>query len=303
VIIALHHEQDMRKMGGLFKYMKITAVTCWIGGLALIGTPFFAGFYSKDAIIEAVGESHQWAAPYAYWCVLLGVFVTALYTFRMIFLTFHGPERFGSHEHAHGHEPHGEHAALKPHESPWVVTVPLILLAIPSVVIGYYTVGPVLFGNYFGGAIGVLENHDVIGELAQEFHGPAALALHALLSAPFWLAAAGVATAYLFFLKNPVWADIAQQRAQGLYKLLINKYYFDWVNENVIAPLARGVGRLFWKGGDEALIDGVIVNGSARGIGVMSAVVRHIQSGYLYHYAFAMIIGLCALVAWLLTRP
>jgi NADH-quinone oxidoreductase subunit L len=184
-----------------------------------------------------------------------------------------------------------------------VVTVPLILLAIPSVVIGYYTVGPVLFGNYFGGAIGVLENHDVIGELAQEFHGPAALALHALLSAPFWLAAAGVATAYLFFLKNPVWADIAQQRAQGLYKLLINKYYFDWVNENVIAPLARGVGRLFWKGGDEALIDGVIVNGSARGIGVMSAVVRHIQSGYLYHYAFAMIIGLCALVAWLLTRP
>jgi NADH-quinone oxidoreductase subunit L len=302
VIIALHHEQDMRKMGGLFKYMKITAVTCWIGGLSLIGTPLFSGFYSKDAIIEAVGEAHRWGAEYAYWCVLLGVFVTALYTFRLIFLTFHGPERFGHDEHAHGHEAHGGHGAHRPHESPWVVTVPLILLAIPSVIIGYFTVGPVLFGDYFGGAIFVLEEHNVVGELAHEFHGPAAFALHAVASAPLWLAAAGVATAYLFFLKNPAWADAAQQRFNALYKLLVNKYYFDWFNENVIAPLARGVGRLFWKGGDELLIDGVLVNGSARSIGVMSAVVRQIQSGYLYHYAFAMIIGLCALVAWLLTR-
>jgi NADH-quinone oxidoreductase subunit L len=178
----------------------------------------------------------------------------------------------------------------------------LILLAIPSVIIGYFTVGPVLFGDYFGGAIFVLEEHNVVGELAHEFHGPAAFALHAVASAPLWLAAAGVATAYLFFLKNPAWADAAQQRFNALYKLLVNKYYFDWFNENVIAPLARGVGRLFWKGGDELLIDGVLVNGSARSIGVMSAVVRQIQSGYLYHYAFAMIIGLCALVAWLLTR-
>jgi NADH-quinone oxidoreductase subunit L len=302
VIIALHHQQDMRKMGGLFKYMKITAVTCWIGGLALIGTPFFSGFYSKDAIIEAVGESHRWGATYAYWCVLLGVFVTALYTFRMIFLTFHGPERFGHGEPAHGHGAHGGPGEHKPHESPWVVTLPLMLLAIPSVIAGYYTVGPVLFGDYFGGAIVALEGNDVIGELAHEFHGPVAFALHALLSAPFWLAAAGVVTAYLFFLKNPLWADLAQQRAQGLYKLLINKYYFDWFNENIIAPLARGVGRAFWKGGDEVLIDGLLVNGSARTIGWTSAIVRHIQSGYLYHYAFAMIIGLCALVAWLLTR-
>jgi NADH-quinone oxidoreductase subunit L len=234
--------------------------------------------------------------------VLLGVFVTALYTFRMIFLTFHGPERFGHGEPAHGHGAHGGPGEHKPHESPWVVTLPLMLLAIPSVIAGYYTVGPVLFGDYFGGAIVALEGNDVIGELAHEFHGPVAFALHALLSAPFWLAAAGVVTAYLFFLKNPLWADLAQQRAQGLYKLLINKYYFDWFNENIIAPLARGVGRAFWKGGDEVLIDGLLVNGSARTIGWTSAIVRHIQSGYLYHYAFAMIIGLCALVAWLLTR-
>ena len=304
VIIALHHEQDMRKMGGLFKYMKITAVTCWIGGLALIGTPLFSGFYSKDAIIEAVGESHRWGAGYAYWCVLLGVFVTALYTFRMIFLTFHGPEHFGHDSHgargSHGaHDAHGSH---KPHESPWVVTVPLILLAIPSVIIGYYTVGPVLFGDYFGGAIAVLERNDVIGELANEFHGPAFFALHALATPAFWLALGGAVTAYFFFLRNPGWADLAQQRAQGLYTLLTNKYYFDSFNENVIAPLARDIGRLFWKGGDEALIDGVMVNGSARSIGWVSSIVRQVQSGYLYHYAFAMIIGLSALLAWLLTR-
>ena len=306
VIIALHHEQDMRKMGGLYKYMKITAITSWIGALALIGTPFFAGFYSKDAIIEAVHESHRWGAHYAYWCVLLGVFVTALYTFRMIFLTFHGPERFahageGGHGHDAHHDSHGGHDH-KPHESPWVVTLPLIMLAIPSVIIGYYTVSPVLFGDYFGKAIFVLEQNNVIGELAHEFHGPASFALHAFQSAPFWLAAAGVFTAYLFFLRNPSWADAVQRRLQALYVLLTNKYYFDWFNENVIAPLARGIGRLFWKVGDELLIDGVAVNGSARGIGVVASVLRHVQSGYLYHYAFAMIIGLSALLAWLLTR-
>ena len=222
VIIALHHEQDMRKMGGLYKYMKITAITSWIGALALIGTPFFSGFYSKDAIIEAVHESHRWGAHYAYWCVLLGVFVTALYTFRMIFLTFHGPERFAhAGEGGHGHEPHhdshGGHDH-KPHESPWVVTVPLIMLAIPSVIIGYYTVSPVLFGDYFGKAIFVLEQNNVIGELAHEFHGPASFALHALQSAPFWLAAAGVFTAYLFFLRNPSWADAVERRLRLLHK-------------------------------------------------------------------------------------
>jgi len=330
VIIALHHEQDMRKMGGLFKYMKITAITSWIGALALVGTPFFSGFYSKDAIIEAVHESHRWGANYAYWCVLLGVFVTALYTFRQIFMTFHGPERFAhageghgadvvgaghGHEHAahdapgHGHH-HADHAHdhshgahdHKPHESPWVVTVPLILLAIPSVIIGFYTVAPVLFGNYFGSSIFVLEDNNVVGEIAREFHGPVSFALHAFAPGPFWLAVAGFVTAYLFFLRNPSWADAAERRLRALYTLLTNKYYFDWFNENVIAPLARGIGRLFWKGGDEILIDGVVVNGSARGIGLIATVVRHVQSGYLYHYAFAMIIGLSALLAWLLTR-
>ena len=303
VIIALHHEQDMRKMGGLFKYMKITAVTCWIGALSLVGTPFFAGFYSKDALIEAVGLSHRWAADYAYWCVLLGVFVTALYTFRMLFMTFHGPERFrhAAHDDHGAHDAHG-HAAHDPHESPWVVTLPLILLAIPSVIIGYFTIGPVLFGDYFAGSIFVLEKNDVLGELTHEFHGPASFAWHGLTAAPFWLALAGATTAYLFILRNPSWADTAQRSFSWLYNLLDNKYYFDWFNENVIAPLGRGVGRLFWKGGDEVLIDGVLVNGSARGIGWAATVVRQVQSGYLYHYAFAMIIGLSALLAWWLLR-
>jgi NADH-quinone oxidoreductase subunit L len=301
VIIALHHEQDMRKMGGLFKYMKITAVTCWIGALSLVGTPFFSGFYSKDALIEAVGLSHRWAADYAYWCVLLGVFVTALYTFRMLFMTFHGPERFRHAAHD-DHAAHDAHAPHDPHESPWVVTVPLILLAIPSVLIGYFTIGPVLFGDYFAGSIFVLEKNDVLGELAHEFHGPAGFALHGLTAAPFWLALAGAATAYLFILRNPAWADAAKRSLNWLYDLLDNKYYFDWFNENVIAPLGRGVGRLFWKGGDEILIDGVLVNGSARSVGWTAAVVRHVQSGYLYHYAFAMIIGLSALLAWWLLR-
>jgi NADH-quinone oxidoreductase subunit L len=301
VIIALHHEQDMRKMGGLFKYMKITAVTCWIGALSLVGTPFFSGFYSKDALIEAVGLSHRWAADYAHWAVLLGVFVTALYTFRMLFMTFHGTERFrhAAHDQHGAHDSHGAH---DPHESPWVVTVPLILLAIPSVIVGYFTIGPVLFGDYFAGSIFVLKKNDVLGELAHEFHGPAAFALHGFAPGPLWLALAGAATAYLFILRYPAWGDNARRTLNWLYTLLDNKYYFDWFNENVLAPLGRGVGRLFWKGGDEVLIDGVIVNGSARSVGWAAAVVRHVQSGYLYHYAFAMIIGLSALLAWLLTR-
>jgi NADH-quinone oxidoreductase subunit L len=246
-------------------------------------------------------------------------------------MTFHGPERFAhagesghgahdagardhagaahdhaheTHDHAHdsGHDhAHGGHDP-KPHESPWVVTVPLIMLAIPSVIIGFYTVAPVLFGNYFGSSIFVLEHNNVVEEIAREFHGPASFALHAFAPGPFWLAVAGFVTAYLFFLRNPSWADAAERRLRVLYTILVNKYYFDWFNENVVAPLARGIGRLFWKGGDEILIDGVVVNGSARGIGLVAAVVRHVQSGYLYHYAFVMIIGLSALLAWLLTR-
>jgi len=327
VIIALHHEQDMRKMGGLARYMPITAVTCWIGALALIGTPFFAGFYSKDALIEAVHESHRGFATYAYWCVLLGVFVTALYTFRMLFLTFHGKERWqealahghghdvnDDHAKAHGHDAHAHDAhghdahggghghGARPHESPWVVTVPLILLAVPSVLAGILTVGSVLFGDFFDGAIFVLPANDVVGELGREFHGWGAFARHGMMQPPFFLAAAGVLTAYLFYLRNPHWADAVQGKVEWLHKLLVNKYYFDWFNENVIAPLARGFGTGLWKGGDQAVIDGIMVDGSARSVGWFAGVVRHVQSGYLYHYAFAMIIGLSALLAWLLLR-
>jgi NADH-quinone oxidoreductase subunit L len=331
VIIGMHHEQDMRKMGGLAKYMPITAVTSWIGALALIGTPFFAGFYSKDTIIEAVGESHRAAATYAYWCVLAGVFVTALYTFRMIFMTFHGPERFrhahagaaeghGQDAHAeaahgsqdaHGHDAHGQgdahgdahgHGGGTPHESPLVVTGPLIALAIPSVLIGFFTVGPVVFGDYFQGSIFVLEKNDVLGELAREFHGPVAFALHGLQTPPFWLALAGVLTAWAFFLWRPSLADSAERAFGWLKMILVNKYFFDWFNENVLAAASRLLGRGLWKGGDMALIDGVMVNGSARGVGWLGGVVRRVQSGYLYSYAFWMIIGLAVLLGWFLIR-
>jgi NADH-quinone oxidoreductase subunit L len=334
VIIALHHEQDMRRMGGLAKYMPITAVTCWLGALALVGTPFFAGFYSKDAIIEALHESHRYGAGFAYWCVLLGVFVTALYTFRLLFMTFHGPERFRapvvraapaarseaggkaapphSAAGAHGaeageastHGPHDGHAHGDPHESPAVVTVPLIALAIPSVVIGALTVVPVLFGTYWGGSIFVLEPNDVVAELAHEFAQPAWLsfALHGLSSPPFWLAVAGAVTAYFFFLRNPEWAEQTAQRFGWLYRLLTQKYYFDWVNERIIAPLTRGIGLGLWKGGDEVLIDGAMVNGTARTVSGVGGLLRHVQTGYLYSYAFWMIIGLALLLGWFLLR-
>ena len=307
VIIAMHHEQDMRRMGGLAKYMPITAVTCWIGALALVGTPFFAGFYSKDAIIEAVGESHRFGSGFAYWCVLLGVFVTSLYTFRLLFMTFHGPERFREAAPAHAAEQHGagahEHGpGADPHESPAVVTLPLIALAIPSVLIGALTVVPVLFGDYFGRSIFVLEAHDVTARLGEEFARPVwvSFALRGLTSPPFWLAVAGALTAYLFFLRTPAWADRAAQRLAWLYRLLVQKYYFDWVNEKVIAPLTRGIGIGLWKGGDEVLIDGAMVNGTAEGVSWFGSVLRLVQNGYLYSYAFWMMIGLALLLGWFL---
>ena len=334
VIIGMHHEQDMRKMGGLAKYMPITAITSWIGSLALIGTPFFAGFYSKDAIIEAVGESHRWGATYAYWCVLGGVFITALYTFRMIFMTFHGPERFrhshGSHEHAHGkdahaaaaahadphkndahgHDDHGhgdDHAhgddhghGHEPHESPLVVTLPLIALAIPSVVIGGLTISSVLFGNYFGDAIQVLEQNNVVAEIGKEFHGPVDFALHGFMSPPFWLAVAGVFFAWLFFLKKPSWANAWAKNLSLVRTILLEKYFFDWFNLTVVANLTRGIGYGLWKGGDQALIDGALVNGSAHTVGWFGGVLRRVQNGYLYSYAFWMVIGLAVLLGWFL---
>ena len=291
VIIGMHHEQDMRKMGGLAKYMPITAATCWIGALALIGTPFFSGFYSKDALIEAVGESHRWGAVYAYWCVQAGAFVTALYTFRLVFMTFHGKERF------HGHDQGGV-----PHESPWVVTVPLIALAIPSVIIGYLTVGPLLFGGAFGGSIFVNEANDVVGELGRGYHGPLRFALHGLKGLTFWLALAGVWTAWYLYLKNTAIPERIAQRFGVIYNVLVNKYYFDWFNERVIAPFARLIGRLFWKGGDGLLIDGVLVDGTARLVDWTAGKGRRMQTGYLYTYAFWMVIGLAALLGWFLVR-
>jgi NADH-quinone oxidoreductase subunit L len=313
VIIAMHHEQDMRRMGGLARYMPITAVTCWIGALALIGTPFFSGFYSKDAIIEAVGESHRWGARFAYLCVLLGVFVTALYTFRLLFMTFHGPERFREAPHGHDddHEAgaddhgHGDQAGHggDPKESPWVVTVPLIALAIPSVVIGALTVAPVLFGSYFGHSIFVLPANDVTAKVGEDFGGAVLFALHGLISPPFWFAAAGVATAWLFFLKRPELADEAARRFRLAYRILAEKYYFDWFNENVLAALTRLVGVGFWKGGDQGLIDGAMVNGTAEGVGWFGGVLRRVQTGYLYSYAFWMVIGLAVLLGWYLTHP
>ena len=332
VIIGMHHEQDMRKMGGLAKYMPITAVTSWIGTLALVGTPFFSGFYSKDAIIEAVGESHRWGATYAYYCVLLGVFVTSLYSFRLVFMTFHGPERF-RHAHGHGHageqpatgdpgphgavahghdahakhDTHGDHGHGDahhgaPHESPAVVTIPLIALAIPSVVIGFITVGTVLFGDFFGGAIQVLEHNNVIGEMGKEFQGATTFALHGLAQPPFWLAVAGAATAWVFFYWKPSLANSVARTFSWLRTILVNKYYFDWINENIIAACTRLLGRSLWRGGDMALIDGGLVNGSARGLGALGGVLRHVQSGYLYSYAFWMIIGLAVLLGWFLWR-
>src|SRR5438270_1809449 len=315
VIIALHHEQDMRRMGGLAKYMPITAVTCWIGALALVGTPFFSGFYSKDAIIEAVGESHRWGATYAYWCVLCGVFVTALYTFRMLFLTFHGPERFRAAAPppaAHDGGPAADEPADDrhddrahggaPHESPAVVTAPLIALAIPSILIGAFTVGPVLFGGYFGASIFVLSANNVVGRLAAGFGGPVQFALHGLAAPPFWLALAGAVTAWACFLWRPVWADDAVRIFGWLYRTLTHKYYFDWFNERILAALTRLIGVGLWKGGDELLIDGAMVNGSAATVGWAGSLLRRVQSGYLYSYAFWMMIGLAVLLGWFLAH-
>jgi NADH-quinone oxidoreductase subunit L len=290
VIIAMHHEQDMRKMGGLRKYMPITYWTCLIGALALIGFPGFSGFFSKDALIEAVHASHIAGAHYAYFCVLIGVFVTAFYSFRLVFMTFHGEERMDHHTKEHLHE------------SPWVVTLPLILLAIPSVVIGWPEIGPLLFGNYFQGAIYVAPPHDVLGHLAEEFHGPAEFVRHGLRGPAVWLAAAGVLAAWFLYLKRPALAAALRAKAGPLYTLLENKYYFDAFNEKVIAAGSRALGTVLWRGGDIAIIDGAAVNGSARLVGWIANTVRGIQTGYLYHYAFATIIGLSALLAWLLWR-
>jgi NADH-quinone oxidoreductase subunit L len=290
VIMAMHHEQDMRKMGGLRKHLPITYWTCLVGCLALIAFPGTSGYFSKDLIIDAVAASHRAGHAYAYFCVLSGVFITALYTFRMFFMTFHGRERMDDHTREH---------LL---ESPWVVTVPLVLLAVPSLVIGWITVKPLLFGDYFAGAIDVRPANDVLERVGEEFHGPGTFVLGAVSSVPLWLSAAGVLSAWLFVLKRPRLSAATAARFKWLYEFMLLKFGFDWFNQNVIVPLARGLGVGLWRGGDQFLIDGGLVNGSARVVGWLSSVVRYAQSGYLYHYAFAMILGLASLLLWLVWR-
>ena len=284
VIIAMHHEQDMRKMGGLWRYMPITYVTTLVGSLALIGFPGFAGFFSKDAIIEAVGYSHLPGAGLVYWMVLLGVFITALYTFRMFFLVFHGKPRMDAHTRSHLHE------------TPWVVTGPLIALAIPSVLAGFY-IGPVVFGDYFHGSITVAAEHDVLHELAHHFHGAFAFILHGLVAPPFWLALAGVVTAWAAYLWRPDIAAAVKGRTLWLHRLLENKYGFDDFNDKVFAKGGVGLGNRLWRFGDVRVIDDLVVNGTARSVGWLAARLRHIQTGYMYHYAFVMILGLVVLLS------
>ncbi|MDT3706599.1 MAG: NADH-quinone oxidoreductase subunit L [Thiobacillus sp.] len=300
VIIAMHHNQDIRYMGGLKKYMPITWITALIGSLALIGTPFLSGFYSKESIIEAVKLSHLPGSDIAYWAVLAGVFVTAFYSFRMYFLVFHGKERFHQ-GHAHGNEPdphlHDHHGGT-PHETPWVITGPLLALALPSLAIGYMTIEPMLFGDFFGNAIYVSDRHPVMYELNQEFHGAVAMGLHAVMTLPFWLAVAGVALAALFYLKFPAIPAAIARRFKFVYQMLLNNYWVDELYSWVFAKGARALGGGLWRRGDQNVIDGIIVHGTARLVERLSRLLKAFQSGYIYHYAFAMLIGIFVLVTW-----
>ncbi|MCC2955754.1 NADH-quinone oxidoreductase subunit L [Massilia sp. IC2-477] len=333
VIIGMHHDQDMRNMGGLRKYMPITWITSLLGSLALIGTPFFSGFYSKDSIIEAVHATNIPGAGFANFAVLAGVFVTAFYSFRMYFLVFHGKERWhtahGHDSHAHDdhkqavaaghghgdphalhdsdahheeeHDDHGHHGLApgqKPHESPWVVTLPLILLAIPSVAIGYFAIEPMLHGDFFKNVIFVGENHGAMETLREEFHSAAGMAVHGLQTAPFWLALAGVALAYYCYMINPRVPAWFYAKFKFLHTLLDNKYYMDKFNDVVFAGGARAIGGGLWKVGDRGLIDGLLVNGSAKLVGWFSTITRSFQTGYIYHYAFVMIVGVLAALLW-----
>ena len=303
VIMGVHHNQDIRWMGGLRKYMPITWITSLLGSLALIGTPLFSGFYSKDSIIEAVHESHLAGAGFANFAVLAGVFVTAFYSFRMYFLVFHGKERFDQNPDAH-HDAHDKHHAHDnahhaPHESPWVVTVPLILLAIPSVLIGFFTIEPMLYGAFFNDAIVIhADKHAALTEMTHAFHGPLQMALHALSTKPFWLALAGVALAYYMYMVNPALPAAIKRNAMPVFNLLDNKYYLDWFNENILARGARMLGLGLWKVGDQALIDGVLVNGSWKMVARLSSFVRKLQTGYLYHYALLMLLGIFVLMTY-----
>ena len=321
VIIGMHHDQDIRNMGGLRKYMPITWITFLIGTLALVGTPFFSGFYSKEHIIEAAANANVWGATFARYATLIGVFVTSLYSFRVYFLVFHGKERFATedayhghdcghdhahdHTHAHAHDDHGhdDHHGGVPHESPWVVTLPLVLLAIPSIIIGALVVKPLLFGDYFKNTIFNAPSHPAMAVLKSHFHDWVSYALHAFSTVPFWLVVAGAVVAWYCYLINPKVPAAIQRKLSGLNYVLENKYFFDWFNEQVLARGARCLGKGLWQQGDRGLIDGLLVNGSARVVGAVAAVTRRIQSGYIYHYAFAMIIGLMAAITFIIFGP
>ena len=298
VIIGMHHDQDIRNMGGMRKYMPITWITFLIGTLALVGTPFFSGFYSKEQIIEAAGAANVWGASFAYYATLIGVFVTSLYSFRLYFLVFHGPERFRNppYPQDHGHDDHAHGG--DPKESPWVVTLPLVVLAVPSVLAGAMFAGPMLFGDFFEGVISVLPEHPAMATLASHWHGWLAYALHGFVTVPFWLMVAGLVVAWYLYVVNPALPGKIYNTLSGVNRILENKYYADWFNEQVVARGARCLGHGFWKAGDRTLIDGLVVNGSARVVAWVAAVSRHLQSGYIYHYAFAMIIGIMALLTF-----
>ncbi len=286
VIIGMHHNQDIRKMGGIRKYMPITYWTSLIGSLALIGFPGFSGFFSKDAIIEAVHHSDIVGSSYAYVLVVAGVFVTALYSFRMFFLVFHGEG------------PRDEHAKEHIHETPKVVTIPLILLAIPSICLGYLTIGPMLFGDWFDGVLFVLPEHAGLAQMGEHFHGAAGFILHGMMGLPFYLAMGGLAVAWYIYMKNPSIADRIKSIASPVYNMLDKKYWFDEAYQLVFAGGSRGLGKILWMVGDRGLIDGMAVNGSARTVGWLAGIVRHVQTGYLYHYAIAMILGLLLMLTW-----
>jgi len=301
VIIALHHEQDMRKMGGLRKYMPITYLTVLIGALANAGLPPFAGFFSKDSIIEAVHLSTTPGAGFAYLLILAGVFVGGFYSFRLVFFAFHGKERFRDVV-SHGHDTHDHHGPVEPKESPWVVTVPLILLAIPSVIAGWAMVGPALFGNYFGGAIFIAPEHPAIARMAADFHGAMGMITHGLMTPPFWLALSGAVTAWYLYIVRPDLPAVIKEKSGVLARILEEKYGFDRFNDWFFAGGARLLGRGLWKGGDQTLIDGLAVNGSARVVGWVASIVRLFQSGYIYQYAFSMIIGVFVLLTLWMNR-
>jgi NADH-quinone oxidoreductase subunit L len=313
VIIGMHHDQDIRNMGGLRKYMPITWITFLIGTLALVGTPFFSGFYSKEHIIEAAAASTVLGSTFAQYAVLIGVFVTSLYSFRVYFLVFHGKERFdtsGGHDHAahaghagHGHDDHGDahgHHGGVPHESPWVVTLPLVLLAIPSVVAGAWLCDALLFGGYFKDTIVVLSQHPAMATIAKTWHGWVAYGLHAFVTVPFWLMIAGAVVAWYCYLINPKVPAVIQSKLKFINCILENKYFFDWFYEQVIARGSRVLGQGLWQRADRGLIDGLLVNGSAKVVGAIAAVTRRLQTGFIYHYAFAMIIGLMAAITYII---